>query len=265
MSSNMTALFIEQVMDSMTLMADASGQLLRAAVMHPSRAHIKDDGSPVTSIDVAVEDMIRSIISQRHPDHGIIGEERENILPDAEFVWVIDPIDGTLPFLAGLPVFGTLIALLYKNEPIVGVIDMPMTYERWVGVTGAPTTLNGKPICTRPCLDLSSAMMSTSNQDFYNIHTMRALQVMKDATSLAVYGGSCMSYGRLASGYIDVAMDVDFDVFDYLAMVPIIEGAGGVISDWQGRPLNRQSGDKFVAVGDPHLHDQVLSVLSTYS
>ena len=235
---------------SIALMADASGELIRADQQNPFDIEIKDDGSPVTSIDKAAERCIRSIISELHPDHGIIGEEYEPSAADSEFVWAIDPIDGTLPFLAGFPVFGTLIALLHNGTPVLGVIDMPMTHERWIGGTGLPTTHNGKPVKTRACQNLATALMSTSNPDFYDSRPLLpALQRMQQATRLSVYGGSCMAYGQIASGRIDVGMDVQFDVFDYLALVPIITGAGGIITDWNGNPLDVNSGDRLCSRG----------------
>ncbi len=247
--------------ESAECMAAAAGNYIREAVKKPFSTEIKGDGSPVTDVDKATEDCIREIIAERHPDHGILGEEREPVSPDAEFVWIIDPIDGTLPFLAGIPVFGTLIALMQGDTPLIGIIDMPMTGERWIGRHGMETLRNGAPIRTRACSDLSSALMSTSNPDFYESDTVGALDNMRAATKLAVYGGSCMSYAQIATGRIDVGLDVQFDIHDYLPLVPVIQGAGGVITDWKGNPLTRDSGDRFVASGDPRVHEQVLRVV----
>jgi histidinol phosphatase-like enzyme (inositol monophosphatase family) len=247
---------------SAATMADLSGELIRTHQQNPFDIEIKDDGSPVTSVDKAAEISIRDTIAELHPDHGIIGEEYEPSAADSEFVWVIDPIDGTLPFLAGFPVFGTLIALLHNGKPILGVIDMPMTRERWIGGNNLPSTHNGKPVRTRACENLASAMMSTSNPDFYDDATVPALKRMQRATRLSIYGGSCMAYGQLASGRIDVGIDVQFEVFDYLALVPIINGAGGIITDWNGDALDIKSGDRFIAAGDERIHAEALQVLN---
>ncbi|MEQ9487822.1 MAG: inositol monophosphatase family protein [Alphaproteobacteria bacterium] len=247
--------------DSAETMAEAAGKLIREAAQRPFATEIKGDGSPVTDVDKATEDSIREIITNKYPQHGILGEERAPVAPDAEFVWIIDPIDGTLPFLAGIPVFGTLIALMQGDTPLVGVIDMPMTRERWVGKHGMHTLRNGKPVSARACAGLSSALMSTSNPDYYDQRTVGALTAMKEATRLAVYGGSCMSYAQIATGRVDVGMDVQFDIHDYLPLVPVIQGAGGLISDWEGRPLTRKSGDKFIAAGDRRVHEQALTLL----
>lgn len=248
--------------DSAEAMAEAAGNLIREAAQKPFATEIKGDGSPVTDVDKATEDRIREIITNKYPQHGILGEERAPVSPDAEFVWIIDPIDGTLPFLAGIPVFGTLIALMHNDTPLVGVIDMPMTRERWVGKHGMQTLRNGKPVSVRACSGLSSALMSTSNPDYYDQHTIGALTAMKDATRLTVYGGSCMSYAQIATGRVDVGMDVQFDIHDYLPLVPVIQGAGGLISDWEGRPLTRKSGDRFIAAGDRRVHEQALTLLA---
>jgi histidinol phosphatase-like enzyme (inositol monophosphatase family) len=247
---------------SISTMADASGELIRTEQLKAFDLQIKDDGSPVTSVDKAAEMSIRDIIAELHPDHGIIGEEHPPSAADSEFVWAIDPIDGTLPFLAGFPVFGTLIALLHNGVPVLGVIDMPMTRERWIGGSNLPSTHNGKPVRTRACENLAAALMSTSNPDFYDDSTVPALKRMQQVTRLSVYGGSCMAYAQIASGRIDVGIDVQFDVFDYLALVPIINGAGGIITDWNGDALDIKSGDRFIAAGDERTHAEALQVLS---
>ena len=243
-------------------LADASRAMLVEVARLSFTGDMKSDGSPVTAVDQAVEARLREMIAEAHPDHGIVGEEHGEANPDSEFVWALDPIDGTLPFLAGIPVYGTLIALLRGGVPVIGVIDMPATGERWVGATGSPTLRNGEAVRVRPCEDLSQAMMSTSNIDFYDIDDLPVLERLKAATRLTVYGGSCMAYAQIASGRIDVGIDVAFDVFDYLALAPVIEGAGGVATDWQGQPLTLVSGDRIIAAGDTRVHATTLLILA---
>ncbi len=243
-------------------LADAGRTTIRDALRKPFDLEIKPDGSPVTAVDKAVEDAMRALISDRFPGHGILGEERQDSAPDAEMKWIIDPIDGTLPFLAGIPVFGTLIALVRGEVPVLGIIDMPMTGERWVGCEGQATTRNGSPVRSRACGELSQALMSSSNPDFYGERDRPALGRMNAATRWCVYGGSCMAYGQIASGRIDLGIDVNFDIHDYLALVPVIQGAGGAITDWDGAGLTVNSGDRFVAAGDPRVHAQALAVLN---
>lgn len=257
----MTSTQLSEFQDFAESLAEAARGLLRAAHRQATPSEAKGDGSPVTAVDQAVEDRIRAMIAEAYPDHGIVGEERGASAPGQTFVWVIDPIDGTLPFLAGIPVFGTLIALLRDGAPVLGVIDMPVTGERWLGCEDQATTRNGEPAKARACDDLAAALLSTSNPDFYGAADYQALQRLKAATRWTVYGGSCLAYAQIASGRIDLGIDVGFDPFDYLALVPVIAGAGGVISDWDGQPLALGSGDRIVAAGDPRSHVRALEIL----
>ncbi len=243
-------------------LADAARARVKESVDTAPEPIPKDDGSPVTAVDQAVEDRLREMISETYPDHGIVGEERGATSADKELVWVIDPIDGTLPFLAGFPVYGTLLALVRGDAPVLGIIDMPETDERWVGCQGLPSTRNGKPVRTRACDKLSVALMSTSNPDFYGESDRPALERMKAATRWTVYGGSCMAYARIASGRIDVGIDVGCDPTDYLALVPVIAGAGGVVTNWDGNPLTLRSRDRLIAAGDPGIHSKSLAILA---
>ncbi len=241
---------------------ETSGALIRECNRKPFDIQVKGDGSPVTSVDQAVEDRMREIIAAEHPDHGILGEERKAHAADSEFVWVIDPIDGTLAFLAGIPVFGTLLALLHDGTPVLGIIDMPMTAERWIGADGLQTTRNGKPVRSRSCADLSMALMSTSNPDYYDHTNAPALERLKRSTRFAVYGGSCMFYAQIASGRVDICIDVQFKACDYLALIPVVQGAGGVFTNWEGRAAGLHSGSQYIASGDPRAHEQALRILA---
>ena len=220
---------------------EVGGTLMREYTRKPFQIDVKSDGSPVTTVDKAVEARMREIIIAEHPDHGILGEEGDAHAPNSEFVWVIDPIDGTLAFIAGIPVFGTLLALLHNGIPVLGIIDMPMTGERWIGAEGLQTTLNGKPVHSRACEDLSMALMSTSNPDYYDYSNAPALERLKKATRFAVYGGSCMFYAQIASGRVDICIDVQFRACDYLALIPVVQGAGGVFTNWEGCAAPRHS------------------------
>ena len=243
-------------------LADASGPIIRRAHEGGFSTEAKADGSPVTNVDRAVEDRLRAMIAASYPEHGIVGEERGATAANDGPVWVIDPIDGTLPFLAGIPVFGTLIALLEDGVPLIGVIDMPATAERWLGCRARPTTRNGTTVRVRPCGDLAGALMSTSNPDFYGADDGAAFARLKAAVCWTVYGGSCLAYAQLASGRTDLGIDVALDPFDYLALVPVIEGAGGVVSDWQGAPLTIASGSRILASGDARRHAEVMAILA---
>ena len=242
--------------------ADISRAIIREEIYRPREVEVKADDTPVTPIDQKVERALRTAIAEAFPDHGIVGEEYDNVNPDAEYTWVLDPIDGTMAFIAGLPCFGTLIALTRGGAPILGILDSPVSEERWVGVDGVGTTINGKTIRCRPCASLDSAFAHTSSPLYFTSEdSVAAYERMRDAVQFLIFGGGCHAYGRIAHGYIDVAFEASHDIHDYLALVPIISNAGGVVSDWQGNPLILSSGSRFVASGDPRLHRLALEVL----
>ena len=222
----------------------------------------KADASLVTALDRAIEAELRAAIEAEHPTHGVIGEEHGSLRPKAECVWVLDPIDGTAPFIAGVPVFGTLIALLWRGTPVLGVMDFPVTGDRWVGVHGLPTRHRGQPCRTRACTNLAEAMMTTSSPDFYAAHEAPALQALRSRTRWRIYGGCCLAYGLLASGRTDLALDANFKLYDYAPFVPVLQGAGGVITDWEGRALTLENpSTRILAAGDPALHRQALALV----
>ena len=253
---------LEQLIRFAERLADASREILLSASAQRPRAEVKDDSSPVTTVDRAVEDRLRDMIAREYPDHGIVGEERGAAAPERDTVWVLDPIDGTLAFLAGIPVFGTLIALLRDGVPAIGVIDLPVTGARWVGCEGRPTTHNGEAVRARPCAELSTALLSTSNPDFYGDAEFEAFERLKSAARWTVYGGSCLAYAQIASGRIDLGIDTGLDPVDYCALVPVIRGAGGAITDWQGAALSLHSGSRVLAAGDPRAHARALEILA---
>lgn len=222
----------------------------------------KDDASPVTAIDRAIERELREAIARHTPSFGVVGEEYPDHQRDAEYSWVLDPIDGTKAFIAGVPVYGTLIALCRDGRPVLGVVDLPIAGLRWVGVEGQPTRLNGQPVRTRPCTELARALLASSNPESLPDTHLAAFARLRDATRWRLYGAACSAYANLARGRIDLVADGGgMAPVDYCALVPVIEGAGGVISDWQGRPLGLGSGSSVLAAGDPQLHRQALERL----
>lgn len=240
---------------------EARAMLLAGQHEHAS-ATLKPDRTFVTDLDAAIEARLRARIEDAYPDHGIVGEEDEARQTDAEFVWVLDPIDGTAPFIAGVPVYGTLIALAHHGIPVIGVIDMPVTNERWVGVAGEATTHNGTPVRARACGDLAAAILTASNPDFFSHSEAPVLEALKQRTAWRIYGGCCLAYGLLASGRTDVAVDTRLKVYDFAPFRPIIEGAGGVITDWTGRPIDLASGPTILAAGDPARHREALAIVA---
>jgi inositol-phosphate phosphatase / L-galactose 1-phosphate phosphatase / histidinol-phosphatase len=242
----------------------AHAMLAPAGGLRPD-AVVKPDRSFVTALDGQIEQRLRGVIEARFPGHGILGEEGDPTDLDAELVWVLDPIDGTAPFIAGVPVYGTLIALTRNGEPILGIIDMAVTGDRWIGAKGRPTRHilgNTTTVCqTRSCASLAQAILTTSNPDFFPVAERPALDALRAATAWRIYGGCCMSYGLLTSGRTDVAIDTGFKVYDYAPFVPIIQGAGGVITDWEGRALTLTSGPRVLAAGSPDRHRDALALV----
>ncbi len=222
----------------------------------------KADNSPVTIADRQAELVMRQMIEAAFPEHGIIGEEHGIKDADAEFVWVLDPIDGTQAFATGKPLFGTLIALLVADKPVLGIIDMPALKERWVGVHGQPTQFQGKPARTRACNRLSDAWLYATSPQMFVPQRFQQFENLRASCRRSIYGGECHAYGLLSSGWVDVVCEDTLETYDYAAMIPVIEGAGGVISDWQGKALSTGSEGHVVAVGDPALHEAVIEALA---
>lgn len=244
-------------------LADISRAIIRNEISQPRVVTVKSDATPVTLTDQKVERALRAAITQTYPEHGIIGEEYGDLNPDSDYVWVLDPIDGTKAFVAGLPTFGTLIALTWQGSPILGVMDSPITLERWIGVDGVGSTLNGKTIRPRSCKTLDVALTHTSSPLYFESDSdIAAYERVVNAVQFLIFGGGCHAFGRIADGYIDVAFETAHDIHDYLALVPIINNAGGVISDWEGNPLILASGPRFLASGDPAIHKLAIELLS---
>jgi len=245
-------------------LADASGAILRRRFRQPFSIEIKPDASPVTAIDREVESTLRDLIASKFPDHGVIGEEFGAERADAERVWVLDPIDGTKSFITGRPLFGTLIALCHAGRPIVGIIDHPVigTGERWVGAAGHPTRHDGAVAHTRPCANLSAAAIFCSSPHSSQPENERAFERIRQAARQTLYSTDCYAFGLVASGFADLYVDFGLGIYDYLAAVPVIEGAGGIITDWNGDPLTIASGRRIAVAGDRALHRAALALLA---
>lgn len=258
MSSN-----IESLVAAANAAADVAGAVIRPFFRAGIVTDQKADRSPVTIADRTAERAMRAVLSERFPDHGVLGEEFGLDRPEAESRWVLDPIDGTRAFITGRPVFGTLIALLQNGRPILGVIDQPVTGERWIGVTGRPTVfrgpLGGTAGC-RPCPLLSEAELSCTSPDMLGADTPR-WERLRQGVRRASWGGDCYAYGLLALGHLDIIAESDMKPWDWAALVPVIEGAGGRVTDWNGQTLRAEGDGRVLAVGDPALLPAVLAAL----
>jgi len=247
-------------------LADAAGEAIRPHFRSGVGVERKGDASPVTVADRAAEEAIRRILKAEVPRDGIIGEEFGSEEGSSNRTWVLDPIDGTVSFIAGRPIFGTLIALLVDGWPVLGIIDQPILGERWVGASGFATTFNGKEVRTRACRELSDAMLATTGTHYFDDHQGEHFMalVAKTDHKRMVMGGDCYNYGLLASGHLDVVCEAGLKLHDWAALVPIVEGAGGTMCDWNGEPLHAQSDGHILALGDPARLEDVVEALDCH-
>ena len=243
-------------------MADAAGALARRYFRSDIAVETKADASPVTIADREIERTLRDMIAARFPDHGVFGEEHGAASLDRDFVWVIDPIDGTKSFIAGMPLFGTLIALLRDGQPVLGVVDHPALGERWVGAAGQATLRHGTPCRTRDCRALSDAILFATSPDLFTGADLDAFERVSRRARMRRFGGDCYAYALLASGFVDAVVETGLQPYDYLALVPVIEGAGGVITDWRGQRLGLASDGRVVAAATPALHEAITAMLA---
>ena len=245
-------------------LADAAGAAIRPFFRTPIEASRKSDASPVTEADRAAEAAMRAILKTERPDDAVHGEEFGTTTGTSGRTWVLDPIDGTTGFLAGRALFGTLIALVVEGWPMLGVIDQPIARERWVGVTGRTTLFNGQPVRTRPCRELADASLAATGPHYFDDHQgshFMALAARTDHKRM-VMGGECYTYAMLASGHLDIVCEANLKLHDWAALVPVVEGAGGVMADWNGEPLHAASDGHVLALGDPARLEDVVEALA---
>ncbi len=224
----------------------------------------KGDASPVTAADRAAEVAMREVLGARFPEHGIWGEEYGPDRAEAEWLWLLDPIDGTRAFVTGRPMFGTLIALLHRGVPVLGMIDQPATGERWLGVAGQPTrfrsAMGGVAQC-RPCARLGAAELSCTSADIFTPAQRPGFERLRAAARRVTWGGDCYAYGLLALGLVDVVCEATMQPWDWAALVPVVQGAGGSLTDWAGQPLRLDSGGDVLALGDPAMLPEAMGLL----
>jgi inositol-phosphate phosphatase / L-galactose 1-phosphate phosphatase / histidinol-phosphatase len=249
-------------------LADEAGKVALRYFRTPVAVDDKADASPVTIADREAELAMRRIIAETFPDHGVIGEEHGRDNAGASHVWVLDPIDGTKSFITGRPIWGTLISLCRDGRPLVGVIDCSALGERWTGTAGRPTLYRGRAGAgiarTRECPALDrAALYCTSPHMFDPAAEFQRFERVRQAVKLPLYGGDCYAYGLVASGYADLVIEAGLKVYDWAAIVPVLEGAGGRITDWAGKPLNLATATgQVVAAGDARTHDEALKRLT---
>jgi len=259
----MTAIDFSSFVDEL---ASASGETILP--FFRTLLAIEDKGAdafdPVTAADRAAENAMRTLIRRTFPDHGIIGEEYGNERLDAEYVWVLDPIDGTKSFVGGMPAWGTLIGLLRFGEPVFGMMHQPFTRERFTG-DGAAARYRGpmgeRDMRVRACAALADAVLYTTSPRLMQPRERAAFATVEDAARLSRYGGDCYAYCMLAAGHIDLVIETELKPYDIMPLIPIIAGAGGIVTDWDNRPA--QNGGRIVAAGDARVHRAALDLLNT--
>ena len=236
-----------------------------------------DDGfDPVTEADRVAETAMRQLIGERFPDHGIIGEEFGETAPKngCPFCWILDPIDGTRAFISGIPLWGTLIALCEDGLPILGVIDHAYLGERYIGYRGKAVLerrtpwsagraredwVDRAPLQTRPCPGLRQAALTTTDPLLFDPAERAAFDQIANAVQIRRYGADCYGYAKVATGQLDLVIEAGLKPYDVAALIPVVEGAGGVITNWRGGPAH--GGGQVVAAGDHRLHEQALVAL----
>lgn len=242
-------------------LADAAARQSLARFRTPLDIITKADESPVTLADRAAETAMREILGRERPADGIFGEEHGLERLDAASVWVLDPIDGTRSFITGSPLWGTLIALVRGGRVELGMIDMPVLGERWVGLHGLGAGRNGQPVRASSCSAVAEARIVTTSPDIFDAADWQAFDTLSRRCAMRRFGGDCYGYAQLAGGTIDLVVETGLQPYDYLGPAGLIEAAGGVITDWQGRPLGLQSDGRVVAAATPALHREALAVL----
>ena len=221
----------------------------------------------MTRADREAEEVLRQRLAAEAPEHGILGEEHGGERLDAEYVWVIDPIDGTRAFVNGIPLFGTLIALTHNGAPVLGVIDHPALGERWLGVIGAPTRHWGRgdegvAVRVRACDGLDRARLCATSPQMFSHDELARFQRVQAAARDTRFGTDCYAYAMVASGETDLVVEAGMQPYDYLAPAMVVAGAGGAITDWHGAPLNLASPGSVLAAGDQRVHAAALELLS---
>lgn len=250
---------IDELLPFLKLLASESSAIIKRYFRTNLVIDNKSDDSPVTVADKLAESKMRDIINKKFPSHGIIGEEFGDYNADAEFVWVLDPIDGTKSFISGALSFGTLIALLKNSEPILGVINHPVLNEFLVGDNNT-CLLNGREVKLRECPDLSGAtLLTTDHLNIGKFQNQKKFDELIKSVKLYRNWGDCYGYYLLATGYADIMIDPIMNLWDSMALIPIINGAGGVITDFNGNdPVKGNS----IIASNKTLHNYVIQMLN---
>ncbi|MEI8025004.1 MAG: inositol monophosphatase family protein [Pseudomonadota bacterium] len=223
----------------------------------------KSDTSPVSNIDLAIETKLFQLISSRFPKHGFMGEELGEFNKESAYQWVIDPIDGTSSFIAGKPTFSILISLLYEGNPILGIIDQPITGERWVGQKGKKTEFNSRP-CAIKSIEEPFLRLACTTPFMFKDSEFKIFKKISSLASSISFGGDAYNYGLLALGHMEIILEADLKYYDVAALIPVVEGSGGVITNWQGDLIRKDSFDgRVLATSHRTLHNSILTQIDS--
>ncbi len=244
-------------------LADLARRITLHYFRHPLGIKHKADNTPVTVADRTTEQLLRDKIDEHYPQHGIIGEEQGSKASQGAYEWIVDPIDGTKNFISGYPLYGTLICLLENGQPIVSLIDIPAQDERFFATVDMPTYYRkGKEervVGTAQRYDLSEALLFSTDYTMFQAREHRQVKTLRESVGMVRYNGDCYLYAMLACGWIDLVLEADLKIYDFLPLMLIVTQAGGVISDWQGRPLTKQSSGQVLASANNTLHAAALA------
>ncbi len=260
-SSDQVRKEVNQHLDFANQIADRAREIARRYHRRKIKQWNKPNDTWVTEADLLIEKMAREMVTQHYPEHGFFGEEFKNSDAQNPYQWVLDPIDGTMSFVYGLPTFGVLIALTVNAEPIVGIIESPAMKQRWCGARHATTMWQGQPCRANAKKNLASTAVFATSIDMFSDEELDIFNRLCQGAKERRFGVDCYAYGLLASGFVDVVMEAGMKPYDLMALVPVVEGAGGVISDWTGAPLRLHSSQRVLATSSRKLHDECLELI----
>ena len=252
----------DEFLNFANLLADESEIIINKYFRTKINISEKNDKSHVTIADQNTELKIRELIKEKYPSHGILGEEFEQTNINSEFIWVIDPIDGTRSFIAGHKDFGTLISLLHNKKPVIGIINCPAHNERWIGVKNKKTKMNNDFVKTSLIQNIEDSYLFTSGIYFEEPLLKKGYEKIKNKTRYYRLGGDCYMYGMLASGFIDIVVEDTLKAHDYMALVNVIEGAGGRITDKFGKAVTIESDGSLIASCNSIIHDKLITLIN---
>jgi inositol-phosphate phosphatase/L-galactose 1-phosphate phosphatase/histidinol-phosphatase len=243
-------------------LADLARPLARKSFRNNILINKKEDFSSVSNVDFEIESILFEMIAKNYPEHGFIGEELHYAKTKSQYTWVIDPIDGTSSFISGKPTFCTLISLLFEGTPILGIIDQPITGERWYGQKEIPTTFNSK-ICSSNQYNSSFIRLACTTPSMFSRDEYTYFEKAMKISDSTTFGGDAYNYGILCLGYIDVVMEASLKIYDVASLIPVVEGAGGQVTDWKGNAINLDTFDgKILATSNKLVLDRIVKEIN---